>query len=189
MTSYLLDPKNYTSIRILFPRSQEVDTVRQLINKRHSNVFFFCQPGILASQPGMGHTHLAGEAGGPNHWTAREVPDSVFFCFSTADHFFMVFIVLLMPFLYPLLRCELSAELHLRLSFHWSLYSWLDSTNPVGFSPLFSLSPVAWQRSSNISNLPLSWVLISYIWRSLGEGNGTPLQYCCPENPMDGGAW
>ena len=23
----------------------------------------------------------------------------------------------------------------------------------------------------------------------LGEGNGTPLQYCCPENPMDGGAW
>ena len=22
-----------------------------------------------------------------------------------------------------------------------------------------------------------------------GEGNGTPLQYCCPENPMDGGAW
>ena len=24
---------------------------------------------------------------------------------------------------------------------------------------------------------------------TLGEGNGTPLQYCCPENPMDGGAW
>ena len=23
----------------------------------------------------------------------------------------------------------------------------------------------------------------------LGEGNGTPLQFCCPENPMDGGAW
>ena len=22
-----------------------------------------------------------------------------------------------------------------------------------------------------------------------GEGNGTPLQDCCPENPMDGGAW
>ena len=21
------------------------------------------------------------------------------------------------------------------------------------------------------------------------EGNGTPLQYSCPENPMDGGAW
>ena len=31
------------------------------------------------------------------------------------------------------------------------------------------------------------------IWESLsihiGEGNGTPLQYSCLENPMDGGAW
>ena len=30
-------------------------------------------------------------------------------------------------------------------------------------------------------------------WLSLteldGEGNGTPLQYFCLENPMDGGAW
>ena len=25
--------------------------------------------------------------------------------------------------------------------------------------------------------------------RQLGEGNGTPLQYSCLENPMDGGAW
>ena len=25
--------------------------------------------------------------------------------------------------------------------------------------------------------------------RTIGEGNGTPLQYSCLENPMDGGAW
>jgi len=25
--------------------------------------------------------------------------------------------------------------------------------------------------------------------RSLGEGNGNPLQYSCLKNPMDGGAW
>ena len=25
--------------------------------------------------------------------------------------------------------------------------------------------------------------------RSLGEGNGNPLQYYCPENPMDRGTW
>ena len=25
--------------------------------------------------------------------------------------------------------------------------------------------------------------------RSSGEGNGSPLQYSCLENPMDGGAW
>ena len=26
-------------------------------------------------------------------------------------------------------------------------------------------------------------------WYHLGEGNGTPLQYSCLENPMDGGVW
>ena len=30
--------------------------------------------------------------------------------------------------------------------------------------------------------------LIQNVGRS-GEGNGTPLQYSCLENPMDGGAW
>ena len=25
--------------------------------------------------------------------------------------------------------------------------------------------------------------------KQAGEGNGTPLQYPCLENPMDGGAW
>ena len=28
-----------------------------------------------------------------------------------------------------------------------------------------------------------------YLLYFLGEGNGTPLQYSCLENPMDGGAW
>ena len=26
-------------------------------------------------------------------------------------------------------------------------------------------------------------------YNDLGEGSGTPLQYSCLENPMDGGAW
>ena len=33
----------------------------------------------------------------------------------------------------------------------------------------------------------LGWV--PGLGRSSGEGNGTPLQYSCLENPMDGGAW
>ena len=33
----------------------------------------------------------------------------------------------------------------------------------------------------NPQNIPLVTIL--------GEGNGTPLQHSCPENPMDGGAW
>ena len=28
-----------------------------------------------------------------------------------------------------------------------------------------------------------------YVYLLIGEGNGTPLQYSCLENPMDGGAW
>ena len=28
-----------------------------------------------------------------------------------------------------------------------------------------------------------------FIDEHLGEGNGTPLQYSCLENPVDGGAW
>ena len=30
---------------------------------------------------------------------------------------------------------------------------------------------------------------IKHLRSSIGEGNGTPLQYSCLENPMDGGAW
>ena len=30
---------------------------------------------------------------------------------------------------------------------------------------------------------------VSGLGRSLGEGNGNPLQYSCLENPMDRGAW
>ena len=28
-----------------------------------------------------------------------------------------------------------------------------------------------------------------FFFYCIGEGNGTPLQYSCLENPMDGGAW
>ena len=41
----------------------------------------------------------------------------------------------------------------------------------------------------NFCNLYTSKRLISNIsWVPTGEGNGTPLQYSCLENPMDGGA-
>ena len=35
-------------------------------------------------------------------------------------------------------------------------------------------------------SIDMSW---SKFWELVGEGNGTPLQYSCLENPMDGGAW
>ena len=33
------------------------------------------------------------------------------------------------------------------------------------------------------------WGSIPGLGRSPGEGNGNPLQYSCPENPMDRGTW
>ena len=30
---------------------------------------------------------------------------------------------------------------------------------------------------------------INSLYNNIGEGNGTPLQYSCLENPMDKGAW
>ena len=35
----------------------------------------------------------------------------------------------------------------------------------------------------------LAWRILSIILLACGEGNGTPLQYSCLENPMDRGAW
>ena len=42
----------------------------------------------------------------------------------------------------------------------------------------------------------LEWGAIVFLYQEIlslvtdrGEGNGTPLQYSCLENPMDGGAW
>ena len=34
----------------------------------------------------------------------------------------------------------------------------------------------------------VTWIMGSLLVPG-GEGNGTPLQYSCLENPMDGGAW
>ena len=41
---------------------------------------------------------------------------------------------------------------------------------------------------SSRQELVLAWAILVYR-NNLGEGEGTPLQYPCLENPMDGGAW
>ena len=51
-----------------------------------------------------------------------------------------------------------------------------------------------WHYSIHHSVLELKkYIMIHTIWKHLvstfGEGNGTPLQYSCLENPMDGEAW
>ena len=66
---------------------------------------------------------------------------------------------------------------------------------PGPVMPFFSLCVEdckGFPASSAAKNPPAragDMALISGSGRALGEGNGNPLQYFCPENPMDGGAW
>ena len=38
-------------------------------------------------------------------------------------------------------------------------------------------------------NVKMRGLVLSSLHFEFREGNGTPLQYSCLENPMDGGAW
>ena len=59
----------------------------------------------------------------------------------------------------------------------------------VGHTPLPSLFST--RLVSLIYTTSLDWQFFSLLppLEILGEGTGTPLQYSCLENPMDGGAW
>ena len=65
------------------------------------------------------------------------------------------------------------------------------------FQGLADYSPWGCQELDTTKRLLLSFSTYSYFSCTVlvgfdipfGEGNGTPLQYSCLENPMDGGAW
>ena len=71
------------------------------------------------------------------------------------------------------------------ISIHTSSLLSLLHTDPhpthLGHQRIPSWAPCSVQRFR-----PSILYMVVYIW---GEGNGTPLQYSCLENPMDGGAW
>ena len=90
------------------------------------------------------------------------------------------------------------AEVHVFLEFSCFFYYPMDVGNSISDSLPF-LNP-AWICGN--SEFMYCWIMA---WRILsvtllvcemsatvwyfGEGSGTPLQYSCLENPMDGGAW
>ena len=51
------------------------------------------------------------------------------------------------------------------------------------------LKLIYWFNTISIKTLYEPFVEIEELILKCGEGNGTPLQYSCLENPMDGGAW
>ena len=62
----------------------------------------------------------------------------------------------------------------------------LETEQPLGRGS--ALSRLGAELELRRSGSSLGLVLMSSHLLSR-EGNGTPLQYSCPENPMDGGAW
>ena len=63
---------------------------------------------------------------------------------------------------------------------------WID-VGPSHRASLFMMKKIA-QTLFLMFFIPVDIYLQFCIFK-LGEGNGTPLQYSCLENPMDGGAW
>ena len=60
----------------------------------------------------------------------------------------------------------------------------IPTTSSLG---LISLSE--WLTELRKTLYLLNHCLLWFIMKGYGEGNGTPLQYSCLENPMEGGAW
>ena len=58
----------------------------------------------------------------------------------------------------------------------------------MSYSQLPPPSSFLWFERQNLLLQRASW-FTSWCREPSGEGNGTPLQYSCLENPMDGGAW
>ena len=57
-----------------------------------------------------------------------------------------------------------------------------------GWRSLAGYSPWGHKESDTTGRLPFPFPY-DYIVVYSGEGNGTPFQYSCLENPMDGGTW
>ena len=72
------------------------------------------------------------------------------------------------------------------LSNHLILTSKIKSTDRKGNSWQHSTGELPWICKNNVFPSPHPFSLSPPL---LGEGDGTPLQSSCLENPMDGGAW
>ena len=88
----------------------------------------------------------------------------------------------------PVSKLPLVCSSHLfKINFYWSIIAiqccvsavqQSESAVRIHISPFFGF-PSHLGHHRALSRVPCA----------IGEGNGTPLQYSCLENPMDGGAW
>ena len=73
----------------------------------------------------------------------------------------------------------------------WILYHWATREAPI--KSLNLLRRIQSEKENNVHNIHLYfqnvflYIIVAILY--IREGNGTPLQYSCLENPTDGGAW
>ena len=112
------------------------------------------------------------------------------------NHLILCHPLLLLPSIFPSIRV-FSNELVLLISFSFSIspsneYSILISFRIDWFDLLtVQGTPKSLLQDKSINSSVLSFLYgpFLYFFMVLCLVNGTPLQYSCLENPMDGGAW
>ena len=119
------------------------------------------------------------------HWTVLSPPDTSTaghcFCFGSASSFILKLFPSSILDTYQLGRVIIF-QFHISLPFH-TVHGVLKAKILKWFAIPISSKPCFSELST--MTCPF-WVALHSM---AGEGNGTPLQYSCLENPMDGGAW
>ena len=76
--------------------------------------------------------------------------------------------------------------MHKRLRQKRAIYEAINEARETGLGWVLPLQP---SRISSLHHCEMINFCYSSPSKPIGEGNGTPLQYSCLENAMDGGAW
>ena len=159
------------------------------------NPMYFSMPDfpVLHNLPELAQTHVhwVGNAIQPSHSLSSPSPPA--FSLSHHDCLFWVGSLHQVARVMEVQLQDQSFQWILRVDFLQDLLaqSLCSPTYSQEYSPtplfksinFFSSQSSLWSRS-----LALDLTQNSQSCKSLGEGNGTPLQYSCLENPMDGGA-
>ena len=73
------------------------------------------------------------------------------------------------------------------------IYLWVDDSRmSIKFCQILSLFLnllIQWITLVGCERTSFAYLELNLLGHIIGEGDGTPLQYSCLENPMDGGAW
>ena len=130
---------------------------------------------------GLQHARLPCPSPTPGGWLKLMSIESVI----PSNHLILCRPLLFLLSLFPSIRVlPNESVLHIRWPRYWSFSFSITSVQLLSRVRLFATSWTAAQVAEQYR---------TQVWLDpvlpVGEGNGTPLQYSCLENPMGGGAW